>query len=151
MCHVKRGMGDDGWYGKWREQAERRKCHVTLDIGCVTRWKLGPEETIYHIHTHLLRLLRLLRLLPSRWTADRRERKEGETVAIELCRSRYIVQLCFLPASPIVNVTNTGDIFSVTLLLYHPPFNDQARDRLLVVRRVQSRLLFKKFTSKWGK
>lgn len=51
-CEGMLGVGDDGWYGKWREQAERRKCRVTLDIGCVTSWKLGPEETIYHIiHT----------------------------------------------------------------------------------------------------
>lgn len=46
------------------------------------------------------------------------QRKRGETVAIELCRSRYIVQLCFPhpAASPVVNVTNTDDIF---LLRYH--------------------------------
>ena len=41
------------------------------------------------------------------------KRKEGETVAIKLCRTRYIVQLCFPhpAASPVVNVTNTDDIF----------------------------------------
>lgn len=44
---------------------------------------------------------------------NRRERREGETVAIKLCRIRYIVQLCFPhpAAGPIVNVTNADDIF----------------------------------------
>lgn len=44
---------------------------------------------------------------------NRRERKEGETVAIKLCRIRYIVQLCFPhpAAGPVVNVTNADDIF----------------------------------------
>jgi len=43
---------------------------------------------------------------------DGRERKEGETVAIKLCRTRYIVELCFPHlAIPTVNVTNADDIF----------------------------------------
>lgn len=42
---------------------------------------------------------------------DGRERRKGETVAIELCRLRYIVQLCFPPFDPLANVTNAGDIF----------------------------------------
>lgn len=64
---------------------------------------------------------------------DRRERKGGETVAIELCRSRYIVQLCFPhpAASPIVNVTNTGDIFCYIITTILLSMNKREIDYLL--------------------
>lgn len=70
--------------------------------------KIGPRRNskIYHIHTPATTSRRGRR-------TDGRERKEGETVVIKLCRTRYIVQLCFPhpAAGPVVNVTNVDDIF----------------------------------------
>lgn len=89
----------------------RGKCRTTLDMGYVTRWKLGPEEAIYHIYEVPLLLLVLGCRIVDRM--DGREWKEGKTVAIELCRSRYIVQL-YIPYPTMVPlyVTNINHIFS---------------------------------------
>lgn len=60
-----------------------------------------------------------------------RERKEGETVAIKLCRIRYIVQLCFPHPGPVVNVMNADDIFCNIIATLFLTMIKQRKDRLL--------------------
>lgn len=96
-----------------------------LDIGCVTRWKLGPEETIYHIHTPAT---------PSRRTAngqtgEKRGRDSGNQVM-----SNAIYRPTLFPASGGGSSRERDECRRYFLLhyCYHLPFNDQTmRDRLL--------------------
>lgn len=74
--YIKRGRWWAVWKERrWRGQAEGRKRRVTLDMGYVTRWKLGPEEAIYHIHTPATSR-RAANERTGGWTDGRTDRKE---------------------------------------------------------------------------
>lgn len=127
--YIRRGR----WWVIWKMRRTDEKTKMSRDVRHRMRHSLeiGPRRNnLSYPHTSPT-----LSQVGER-RMDRRERKGGETVAIELCRSRYIVQLCFHPcshpaASPIVNVTNTGDIFCYIITTILLSMNKREIDYLL--------------------